>query len=106
MKFSYNWIRELVPALDQPPSELMRLITTKTAECERLAEVGSVLAGASIARVVSVEPISGSENQKAVVETLRYGTKTVVCGASNCRTGMLTAYIPAGLKTIHGVESD
>lgn len=41
MKFSYNWIRELVPELDTPPQELMRLITMKTAECEGLEPVAS-----------------------------------------------------------------
>src|SRR3984885_11117865 len=41
MKFSYNWIRELVPGLDTEPGELMRLITMKTAECEGLEEVAS-----------------------------------------------------------------
>src|ERR1700689_3813864 len=40
MKFSYNWIRELVPGLETEPQELMRLITMKTAECEGLEEVG------------------------------------------------------------------
>ncbi len=40
MKFSYNWIRELVPGLDTEPGELMRLITMKTAECEGLERVG------------------------------------------------------------------
>jgi phenylalanyl-tRNA synthetase beta chain len=39
MKFSYNWIRELVPGLDTEPVELMRLITMKTAECEGLEQV-------------------------------------------------------------------
>jgi len=107
MKFSYNWIRELVPALEEKPQELMRLITMKTAECEGLEEVGAALAEASVARVVSVEPIAGSDhNRKAVVETARYGSKTVVCGAPNCRAGLVTAYIPAGVKVIDGVESD
>ncbi len=41
MKFSYNWIRELVPGLDTGPAELMRLITMKTAECEGLEQVGA-----------------------------------------------------------------
>jgi phenylalanyl-tRNA synthetase beta chain len=41
MKFSYNWIRELVPGLDTEPVELMRLITMKTAECEGLEQVGA-----------------------------------------------------------------
>ena len=40
MKFSYNWMRELVPGLKTSPQELMRLITMKTAECEGLERVG------------------------------------------------------------------
>ena len=107
MKFSYNWLRELVPALDQQPAQLLRLITMKTAECEGLEEAGAALEKASVARVLSVEPIGASDhNRKAVVETARYGTKTVVCGAANCRAGLVTAYIPAGVKVIEGVESD
>jgi len=34
MKFSYNWLRDLVDPLDATPEELARLITIKTAECE------------------------------------------------------------------------
>jgi phenylalanyl-tRNA synthetase beta chain len=41
MKFSYQWIREMVPGLDSEPAELMRLITMKTAECEGLEQVGA-----------------------------------------------------------------
>ncbi len=41
MKFSYNWIRELVPGLETDPRELMRRITMKTAECEGLEHVGA-----------------------------------------------------------------
>jgi phenylalanyl-tRNA synthetase beta chain len=106
MKFSYNWIREMVPGLSIEPRDLMRLITTKTAECEGLEVVGEPLATASLARVISVEKIPGSHNQIAVVETRRYGTKTVVCGAPNCRAGILTIYLPANLAVIQGVASD
>jgi phenylalanyl-tRNA synthetase beta chain len=106
MKFSYNWIRELVPGLDAEPAELMRLITMKTAECEGLEQVGGKLAEASVARVKEVELIAGSHNQIVVVETARYGNKRVVCGAPNCKPGMLTAYLPLAPKLIEGVESE
>ena len=106
MKFSYNWMREMVPGLDTGPRELMALITMKTAECEGLEEVGAPLANASVARVASVEPMGGGHNRRAVVETERYGTKTVVCGAPNCRAGMLAVYLPVGKAVIQGVESD
>ncbi len=106
MLFSYNWIRELVDGLDQPPEALERLITMKTAECEGIERTGALLETACAARVESVAPIPGSHNVQAVVDAGRYGTRTVVCGAPNCRPGVITAYVPLGKKVINGVESD
>ncbi len=106
MKFSYNWIRELVDGLDQQPAALERLITLKTAECEGIEPVSELLGAACLARVESVEPIADSHNVKAVVDTGRHGRKTVVCGAKNCRPGIVAVYVAIGKKTIAGVESD
>src|SRR3954447_960436 len=106
MLFSYNWIRELVDGLDAAPEALERLITMKTAECEGIEKVGGLLETACAARVQSVEPIAGTHNVKAVVDAGRYGVRTVVCGAPNCRPGLITAYAPIGKKLINGVESD
>ncbi len=41
MKFSYNWIREMVDTLEAAPRDLMRLVTMKTAECEGLEEIAA-----------------------------------------------------------------
>ena len=106
MKFSYNWIREFVEGLDAPAETLERLITMKTAECEGIEQTGELLAGAVIATVESVSPIEGSHNVMALVNTGRYGKKTVVCGAKNCRPGIVTVWVPLGFKTIAGVNSD
>ncbi len=97
MKFSSNWLSELVEGVELPPQELGRLITMKTAECEGVETVGAFLAEVCAARVVSVEPMGDSHNRKAVVETGRYGRKTVVCAAPNCRAGITSAYVPAGV---------
>lgn len=106
MKFSTHWITELVPGLDIEPKELMHLITMKTAECEGLEPAGAALASASVARVTGVEFIDGSHNKIATIETARYGHKKVVCGAPNCRPGMLTVYVAAPPIVINGIESD
>jgi phenylalanyl-tRNA synthetase beta chain len=106
LKFSYNWISELVDGLDLTPRDLEKLITMKTAECEGIEEVGALLAGASAAKVLSVEPIEGGHNRRTVVDTARYGVKTVVCGAPNCRVEMTTVYVPLEKKIIGGIESD
>ena len=106
MKFSYNWIRELVPGLAEAPGPLERLITMKTAECEGVEPAGGLLARACLARVESVDPIAGSHNVKALVDAGPAGRRTVVCGAPNCRPGLITAWADIGRKTINGVESD
>jgi phenylalanyl-tRNA synthetase beta chain len=106
MKFSYRWIKDLVPGLDADRFELMRLITVRTAECEGFENAGMTRDDASVALVTDVEAVAGSHNQIATLETKRYGTKRVVCGAPNCKPGMLTAYLPLPPKVIDGVESD
>jgi phenylalanyl-tRNA synthetase beta chain len=40
MKFSYNWLRDLVEHLETSPQELARWITIKTAECEGVEQIG------------------------------------------------------------------
>lgn len=96
MDFSYNWLSELTTGLAMDPLQLSRAITMKTAESEGVRRVGAHLERVCTAVVTAVEPIAGSHNVKATVETGRYGTKTVVCGAPNCRVGVVTAYVPAG----------
>jgi phenylalanyl-tRNA synthetase beta chain len=117
VKFSYNWIRELVPGLDAAPDELMKLITMKTAECEGVEEYAPWLSQVCAARVLTVRAIEGSHNLEARVDAGPvHGIKTVVCGAPNCRAGIVTAYVPDGVTVaggkairkavIGGVESD
>ncbi|MEJ7607551.1 MAG: phenylalanine--tRNA ligase subunit beta [Bryobacteraceae bacterium] len=96
MKFSYNWLSELVEGLDAPPDELTNLITLKTAESEGVAEYGGHFSAVCAARILAVEAIEDSRNAKAIVDAGELGEKTVVCGAANCRPGLVTAYIPAG----------
>src|SRR3954449_2308815 len=106
MKFSYNWLRDLTDGLAAAPDAVECLITMTTAECEGIERTGELLDSACAARVQSVEVIEGSKNVKAVVDAGRYGIRTVVCGAPNCRPGLITAYAPIGKKVINGVESD
>ena len=96
MKFSYNWLAELVEGLNVGPSELAGLISIKTAESEGAHEWAPWLKSVLAARVEQVAAIEGSKNVLASVETGRFGRKNVVCGAPNCRPGVMTAYVPSG----------
>ena len=115
MKFSYQWLRELVPDLATEPSEVERLITLKTAECEGIEAAGDHFASVVAARVLSVNPLAKGKNQSVLIDIGDGKQVTVVCGAPNVRTGMLAPWVPPGtqlgVKTIgraviEGVESE
>ena len=115
MKFSYQWLCELVEGTRPDPVELGRVITMKTAECEGVDAFAPYLERVAVARVLSAEAIPSTHNQKVVVDAGVYGLRTVVCGAPNCRTGMTTIYVPPGTRLsslqietveINGVQSE
>jgi phenylalanyl-tRNA synthetase beta chain len=115
MKFSYQWLRELVPGLDAEPGELQRLITMKTAECEGIEPVGGHFAKVIAVRVVAVEPLSKGKNRVVTIDSGDGAAKRVLCGAPNVRPGMIAAWAPPGTvlggKTIghaviDGIESE
>jgi phenylalanyl-tRNA synthetase beta chain len=115
VNFSYNWLHELVEGLDTTPADLMALITIKTAECEGVHPYAAHLEHVCTARVESVEPIEGSRNVKAVIDAGAHGRKVVVCGAPNCKPGIVTVWVPPGTvlngreirkASIGGIESE
>ena len=87
MKFSYNWLRDLVQEFDTPPQKLERLITLHTAECEGIEPVGAQFSKVVAARVLSVAPLPKGKNKLAAVDVGNGSTKRVVCGAPNVREG-------------------
>jgi phenylalanyl-tRNA synthetase beta chain len=106
LKFSYQWLSELVEDLSIDAKEVSRLITLHTAESEGVETHGALLAGACPATVLRVEAIPNSHNVKAEVMTDKYGAKTLACGAPNCKEGLRTMYVPLGVKRVSGVDSD
>ncbi|HEY1949002.1 MAG TPA: phenylalanine--tRNA ligase subunit beta [Bryobacteraceae bacterium] len=115
MKFSYQWLRELVPGLATEPADLQRLITMKTAECEGIERVGLHFASVVAARVVSVEPLPKGKNKAVRIDIGHGKIVSVVCGAPNVRPGMFAPWVPPGTllgdktigrATIEGIESE
>jgi phenylalanyl-tRNA synthetase beta chain len=106
LKFSYQWLSDLVEDLDIDAKEVSRLITLHTAESEGVETHGGLLNGACPAEVLKVEKIPNSHNVRAEVVTELYGPKTLACGAPNCREGLRTMYVPLGIKRVSGIDSD
>jgi phenylalanyl-tRNA synthetase beta chain len=114
MKFSYQWLRQLVPGLSAEPAELQRLITMKTAECEGIEVSGAHFDSVRAVRVLEISPLPKGKNQALKIDV---GGRelSVVCGAPNVRPGMLAPWVPPGTALGHkmigravfeGVESE
>jgi phenylalanyl-tRNA synthetase beta chain len=115
VKFSYQWLCDLVPGLTAEPAELQRLITMKTAECEGIEPVGAHFNSVVAARVISIEALEKGKNKSVTIEIGNSKIVRVVCGAPNLRPGLLAPWVPPGTtlgtETIHravveGVESE
>jgi phenylalanyl-tRNA synthetase beta chain len=115
LKFSYQWICELVEGLDVEPSALEGLITVKTAECEGIEPFGAHFSRVTAVRVLDAQPVGKGKNKLVKIEVGGGKTATVICGAGNVRAGMLAAWVPPGTNlgdkmigaaVIDGVESE
>ncbi len=101
MKFSYQWISELVGDLSVAPSELEGLITVKTAECEGIKSFGGHFANVKAVRIQRFHSVGKGKNKAVTIDTGQGREVQVVCGAPNVREGMITAWVPPGTD-LHG----
>ena len=82
--------------MDLSPEKLEDILTTKIAEVDDVFPSGPDLSKALVVKVVSAEP--HPEREKLRVATVDTGREkvTVICGAPNCRAGLITIYVPPG----------
>jgi phenylalanyl-tRNA synthetase beta chain len=104
MKFSENWLRELV----NPPADrdaLCRRLTMAGLEVEAVELLGAGLDGVIVAQIVDCEKHPNAD--KLRVCRVAFGTGEpvqVVCGAPNARAGLKAPLAMLGAKLPNGVE--
>lgn len=96
MKISRTWLNDFVECDDLSPEKLYELITTKVAEVDGVHTVGAPLTKAVAAKIVSVRAHPAKDTLKIATVSLGGTEAEVVCGAPNCREGLLTGYVPPG----------
>ena len=114
MKFSYNWLKELV-IFDQTPAELAELINLHITEVETVESSASGYNSVIVAEILEINNHPHADKLHLVTLDIGLGRKIVViCGASNIEVGqkvplaMVGAKLPAGemkAVVIRGVES-
>ena len=115
MKFSENWLRELVE-IKADRAALAHALTMAGLEVEELTVLGEGLAGVVVAEIVAAEKHPEADRlQVCTVNAGRAGLLQIVCGAPNARVGikvplaMVGASLPGGLSIkaakLRGVDS-
>ncbi|KZC19121.1 MULTISPECIES: phenylalanine--tRNA ligase subunit beta [Rhodanobacter] len=115
MKFSENWLRELVE-IQADRAELAHALTMAGLEVEELTPLGDGLAGVVVARIVAAEKHPEADRlQVCKVDAGQGEPLQIVCGAPNARVGInvplatIGATLPGGIRIkaarLRGVES-
>ena len=102
MKISVRWLRELCP-VDLSDDEIARRLTFAGLEVEG-RESRSIGPGVVAARVVTKEPIAGSDHLNVCQVDDGATTHQVVCGAQNYARGDVVPMARVGARLPNGME--
>ncbi|MGE7136061.1 phenylalanine--tRNA ligase subunit beta [Luteibacter sp. NPDC031894] len=116
MKFSENWLRELV-AIDADHAALVHALTMSGLEVEDVTPLGEGLDGVVVAEIVeAVKHPEADRLQVCKVDAGQGALLQIVCGAPNARVGIrvplatVGATLPGGIQIkaakLRGVESN
>jgi len=103
MKFSENWLRELVnPAADH--AELCRRLTMAGLEVEADETLGTDLDGVVVGEIVGCEQHPNADKLRVCQVSIGGGAaKQIVCGAPNARIGLKAPLATIGAKLPNGM---
>jgi phenylalanyl-tRNA synthetase beta chain len=97
MKVSLSSLRELI-TLDLAPEEIANVLTNIGLEVDAVEPVTLASENVVVAKVLGTERHPDAE--KLCIATISDGADTLklVCGAPNCKEGLVTAYAPIGAR--------
>ncbi len=95
MRVPLSWLKELIPT-SKTPEEIGDILTLAGLEVDDIRETPLSFSGIIVAEVTSTSP--HPEADKLQIASVHTGKETVqvVCGASNCRPGLRTAFATIG----------
>jgi phenylalanyl-tRNA synthetase beta chain len=103
MKFSENWLRELVE-IKADRAELAHALTMAGLEVEELTPLGESLSGVVVAEIVAAEKHPEADRlQICKVDAGRGETLQIVCGAPNARVGIKVPLAKVGASLPNGI---
>lgn len=103
MRIPLSWLREYIEVTDSPEL-LAQHLTSLGIEVEKISYETPSFSGVVVARVLKVSPHPNAEKLCLAEVDDGSSQKTVVCGAPNCREGLLVALANVGAKL--GIRPD
>ena len=104
MKFSENWLRELVD-IQADRDTLARALTMAGLEVEDVTPLGESLDGVVVAQIVAAEKHPQADRlQVCTVDAGRDEPLQIVCGAPNARVGLKAPLATIGARLPGGIE--
>ncbi len=98
MKISYEWLTDFVDWIEKDPEKIAETITRCMGEVDHLEYQGKYLSHCVVGKVESVEKHPNADKLLIAQVLTDQGTKTVVCGGTNVKAGMLVAFAHIGAK--------
>jgi len=104
MKFSENWLRELVD-IPVDREALVHRLTMSGLEVEGVEPLGAALDGVVVAEIIACEQHANADKLRVCkVAAGKGSTLQIVCGAPNARVGLKAPLATIGSKLPNGVE--
>ena len=95
MKVPLSWLKEFIP-LDLSPQEIASTLTLLGIEVESIEGKTFSFQGVVVGQVLSAEKHPNAERLQVAQVTDGTNEVQVVCGAPNCRAGLVTAFAKIG----------
>lgn len=102
MKFSENWLRQLVD-IPADHAGLVERLTMAGLEVESDEAIGGPLAGVIVARIVACEPHPDADRLRVCRVDVGTGEVQIVCGAPNARVGLVAPLATVGAVLPNGI---
>ena len=98
MKISLNWLGDYIEFTETDPQKISDAITAHTAEVDEVEVQGELLEHCCVGKVLSIEKHPNADKLQLCEVLTDKGSKRVVCGGTNLRTGMRVAFAHIGAR--------
>lgn len=106
MLVSIDWLKELLPALNETPDAIAGRLTAAGLEVEGLTSLAAALDGVVVAEVKKVEPHPKADKLRLATVSDGAEEQVVVCGAPNVAEGQKVALAKLGVTLPNGLTME